>query len=115
MPFSNHKVHLCGVCAINNSVGREIVTVEDLDIVADKLFIASIHKGEIDLTGPFSPTRSPFGDYFFEVLEVDAQQKHVEMIRIRHDFLKDRYFLSNMLQQSHKVFIKTLSNSLLNF
>lgn len=77
---------LCGVCAINNSVGREIVTVEDLDIVADKLFIESIHKGEINLTGPFLPTRSPFGDYFFEVLEVAAQQKHVETIRIRRDF-----------------------------
>ena len=94
---------LCGVCAINNSVGREIVTVEDLDIVADKLFIESIHKGEINLTGPFLPTRSPFRDYFFEVLEVAAQQKHVETIRIRRDFFKDRNFLSNLLQQSlHK-------------
>lgn len=96
---------LCGVCAINNSVGKEIVTVNDLDIVADKLFIKSIHEGEIDLTGPVVPTRSPLGDYFVEVLEVAAQQKDVEMIRIRDEFyhMKDRYFLSNLLEQSlHK-------------
>ena len=88
---------LCGVCVINNS--------EDLDIVADKLFIKSIHEGEIDLTGPFVPTRSPLGDYFVELLEVAAQQKHVEMIRIRDKFylMKDRYFLFNLLEQSlHK-------------
>ena len=83
----------------------EIVTVKDLDIVADKLFIKSISEAEIDLSGPFLPTRSPSGDYFVEVLEVAAQQKHIEMIRIRDEFhhLEDRYFLSNLLEQSlHK-------------
>ena len=58
-----------------------------MDIVANTLFMKSIHEGDIDLTGPFVPTRSPLGDYFVEVLKVPAQQKHVEMIRIRTSFI----------------------------
>ena len=58
---------LCGVSAI-----KTIWT-----FFADKLFIKSIHKGEINLTGPYLKSIERL---LFEVPEVAAQKKHIEMI-----------------------------------
>ena len=65
---SQGKSNYCGLCAINNAYSDEKLTVEQLDNIADDLWLRQLEQFSLDLTDELQIQRDVNGFYSFEVL-----------------------------------------------
>ena len=80
MPYfqSQGSSSLCGLCALNNLVGREEFVSIDLDNIADEIWFQQISDGQ-SLIDELQCTRSRDGYYCIEVLLVAVNKKGMEL------------------------------------
>ena len=67
-PKDNRTTVDCGLCAINNAYSNEKLTVDQLDNIADDLWLRQIEQFSLDLTDELQIQRDVNGFYSFEVL-----------------------------------------------
>ena len=65
---SQGQSNYCGLCAINNAYSNEKLTVDQLDNIADDLWLRQIEQFSLDLTDELQIQRDVNGFYSFEVL-----------------------------------------------
>ena len=65
---SQGQSNYCGLCAINNAYSNEKLTVDQLDNIADDLWLRQIEQFSLDLADELQIQRDVNGFYSFEVL-----------------------------------------------
>ena len=65
---SQGQSNYCGLCAINSAYSNEKLTVDQLDNIADELWLRQIEQFSLDLTDELQIQRDVNGVYSFEVL-----------------------------------------------
>ena len=80
MPFfqSQGSSSLCGLCALNNLVGREEFITVNLDSISDDIWFQQISDG-LSLIDELQCTRSRDGYYLIEVLLMAVSKKGMEL------------------------------------
>ena len=88
--FVQGETNYCGYCCVSNALSefsQELVTIEEMDTIADKLWLQMVNNPSLGLLTELEPMRDIEGFYSVEVLKFTLEAHKFQMNRINDSAL----------------------------